>query len=315
MITHYHSQYKQRSDHYISMALSLVDLICLASFILLICVHRFVLADDPGRPGHRKTPDDPMARKEAPMFEITNTRKKSEEGCREAKSGDVVVVHYTGLLYDSNKKFDSSHDRKEPFEFRLGAGQVIPGWEKGIMGMCPGDARKLTIPPELAYGERGFADLIPPYSTLVFDVELLELKDALSDGLDDDEMSQHEHHHQHEHEADPDSFRAIDTDKNNEISWEEMETHMRFALEEDLKNGNSEETAEHVKTIISEIFQEDDVNKDGVITFDEFSHLTEPEHIEEEMYQQDKDQDMKRIVDEELDEIAGDPEKWEKQEL
>merc|ERR1712043_68427 len=163
----------------------------------------------------------------------------------------------------------------EPFEFKLGTGQVIPGWEKGVVGMCVGDKRQLTIPPDLAYGERGFADLIPPHSTLFFDVELLEIKDKLSDGLDEEAGTEFEDGPAHDHGVDPDSFQAIDADKNNEISWEEMEAYMKVALEEDVKNGNPEESKEHIKTIISEIFQEDDINKDGVISFDEYSHMTD----------------------------------------
>ena len=94
---------------------------------------------------------------------------------QEAAPGMTVTVHYTGTL-TNGKKFDSSVDRGEPFSFPLGAGRVIQGWEKGIAGMKIGGKRKLTIPPELAYGDRGFANLIPPGSTLIFEVELLGLR-------------------------------------------------------------------------------------------------------------------------------------------
>lgn len=93
----------------------------------------------------------------------------------EATQGKTVTVHYVGTLTDGSK-FDSSRDRGQGFSFRLGAGQVIKGWDQGVAGMKIGGVRKLTIPPELGYGDRGFPPVIPPGSTLLFEVELLSVK-------------------------------------------------------------------------------------------------------------------------------------------
>jgi FKBP-type peptidyl-prolyl cis-trans isomerase len=92
----------------------------------------------------------------------------------QAQKGQIVRVHYTGWL-TSGEKFDSSRDRDEPFEFVLGTGQVIAGWDLGVATMCVGDKVKLTIPHDLAYGEHGYPGCIPPRATLIFEVELLAI--------------------------------------------------------------------------------------------------------------------------------------------
>jgi len=118
-------------------------------------------------------------------FEITTglSAKILREGDGQvAQAGDNVVVHYTGWLYDEaaennrGNKFDSSVDRGEHFQFPLGAGRVIKGWDQGVEGMAIGEVRELTIAPEMGYGERGAGNVIPPGATLIFEVELFELQ-------------------------------------------------------------------------------------------------------------------------------------------
>lgn len=115
------------------------------------------------------------------MTELIKTDIKVGEGA-EATAGKLVLVHYTGWLYDEaapghkGRKFDSSHDRAEPFDFPLGAGHVIKGWDQGVEGMKVGGQRTLVIPAQLGYGARGAGGVIPPNATLVFDVELLAVR-------------------------------------------------------------------------------------------------------------------------------------------
>ena len=139
-----------------------------------------------GDPGQGEaTADTPSATSAAEEIEITPglTMKKLTNGYgRAAVAGDYASVHYTGWLYDENapdgrgNKFDSSVDRGQPFQFPLGAGRVIRGWDLGVVGMLIGEKRELRIAPELGYGNRGAGSAIPPGATLLFEVELLGLQ-------------------------------------------------------------------------------------------------------------------------------------------
>ena len=123
--------------------------------------------------------DAPMA--DTGITQLQKTDTKVGDGA-EARAGQMVRVHYSGWLYDASrpdkrgKKFDSSKDSNQPFDFTLGAQEVIPGWDEGVAGMKVGGTRILTIPPAMGYGARGAGGVIPPNATLVFEVDLLAVK-------------------------------------------------------------------------------------------------------------------------------------------
>ena len=112
------------------------------------------------------------------ITELIITDNKVGDG-REAEKGLTVTVHYTGWLYENGEKttkFDSSVDRREPFSFVLGVGQVIKGWDNGVTGMQVGGSRTIVIPSDMGYGSRGAGSVIPPNSDLIFEVELIEIQ-------------------------------------------------------------------------------------------------------------------------------------------
>ena len=121
----------------------------------------------------------PMA--DTGITQLQKTDTKVGDGA-EARAGQVVRVHYSGWLYDASRpdkrgeKFDSSKDSNQPFDFTLGAKEVIPGWDEGVAGMKVGGTRILTIPPAMGYGARGAGGVIPPNATLVFEVDLIGVK-------------------------------------------------------------------------------------------------------------------------------------------
>ena len=112
---------------------------------------------------------------EQPPSELVIEDVEVGEGA-EASSGQTVEVHYAGNAWSTRSQFDASWDRGDSFSFKLGAGEVIPGWDQGVAGMKVGGQRTLTIPPEMGYGARGAGGVIPPNATLLFDVELLDVK-------------------------------------------------------------------------------------------------------------------------------------------
>ncbi|KAK8775290.1 hypothetical protein V5799_031365 [Amblyomma americanum] len=179
---------------------------------------------------------------------------KSSESCdRKSKKGDVLSMHYTGTLLDG-KEFDSSRSRGEPFRFQIGVGQVIKGWDQGLLDMCVGDKRKLTVPPALGYGEQGAGDRIPPGSTLVFDTELTKIEDG---------------------PPPVNVFKQIDADQDDQLTREEISKYLKEQLPAAQAAGLKD--LPDTDKMVEEIFQHEDRDRDGVISKEEFSG---PKHDE-----------------------------------
>jgi len=181
------------------------------------------------------------------------------DGCEpKSKANDMLTMHYTGKLVDGTK-FDSSHDRDQPFTFQLGVGQVIKGWDLGLTKMCVGEKRKLTIPADLAYGDRGAGNVIPGGATLVFDVELLNVGDQAPT---------------------TNVFKEIDQDRDKQLSRDEVSEYLKkqMAAAEGAEGGDDikQMMSDHEK-LVEEIFQHEDKDKNGFISHDEFSG---PKHDE-----------------------------------
>jgi len=181
------------------------------------------------------------------------------DGCEpKSKVNDMLTMHYTGKLVDGTK-FDSSHDRDQPFTFQLGVGQVIKGWDLGLTKMCVGEKRRLTIPANLAYGDRGAGNVIPGGATLVFDVELLNVGDQAPT---------------------TNVFKEIDQDQDKQLSRDEVSEYLKkqMAAAEGAEGGDDikQMMSDHEK-LVEEIFQHEDKDKNGFISHDEF---TGPKHDE-----------------------------------
>lgn len=178
----------------------------------------------------------------------------------EAKNGNSLSMHYTGTLEDGTK-FDSSLDRNEPFTFQIGVGQVIKGWEEGVLGMCVGEKRKLIVPPALGYGDQGAGDVIPGGATLHFDIELLKVEEG---------------------PAPVNVFKQIDVDGDQQLSREELSGYLKTQVEAmKAAGGEQAEQANQMlddqDKLVEEIFSHEDNDKDGYISHEEFSG---PKHDE-----------------------------------
>ncbi|KAF0292235.1 Peptidyl-prolyl cis-trans isomerase FKBP7 [Amphibalanus amphitrite] len=183
---------------------------------------------------------------------------KPDECEKLSKNGDMLSMDYTGTLEDGTK-FDSSVDRKQPFNFQLGVGQVIKGWDQGLLDMCVGERRKLIVPPSLGYGEQGAGEVIPGGATLHFEVELLSINEA---------------------PPPQNVFKMVDADNDQMISREEIQAYLTQQLEQqkgEMPDGEMEEMLQNQDKLIEEIFQHEDADKDGFISHEEFSG---PKHDE-----------------------------------
>jgi len=162
------------------------------------------------------------------------------DDAEKVKKGDQLKMHYTGTIDKSSKtgepgkKFDSSRDRGEPFDVQIGVGQVIAGWDKGIVGLCKGAKATLVIPPDMGYGENGAGGDIPGGATLNFDVEVVDITEA---------------------SPEPNLFKELDTDGDKKLTKDEVLEHFKKQGQNELPEG---------------LWEEEDKNGDGHIDWDEF---------------------------------------------
>lgn len=172
------------------------------------------------------------------------------EDCkRKSEKGDILQMHYKGTLASDGTEFDSSYGREKPFFFTLGVGEVIKGWDEGLTNMCVGEKRKLTVPPELGYGEKGAGDTIPGDATLIFEVELLEMRDGMNP---------------------TNVFKDIDRDGDEQLSQDEVRLMLVERITWDKKFGQHLSTPEVFNKTLKMIISEHDHDQNGFISFEEF---------------------------------------------
>ncbi|XP_055809518.1 uncharacterized protein LOC129879813 [Solanum dulcamara] len=173
---------------------------------------------------------------------------KPDDCPRKAKLTDVLTLHYKGTL-ENGEVFDSSYERNEPFSFQLGIGQVIRGWDKGLLDICEGEKRKLVIPPNLAYGDAAH-DKIPAKSTLIFEVECLKVEDG----------------------PNPiNVFKEIDSDQDGKLSRHEVGEFLKRQLSQAYSQPGAQQDMQDHGSMLDEVFKHEDKDNDGYITRDEFS--------------------------------------------
>jgi len=190
---------------------------------------------------------------EKPKVEVLYVPKNCK---RKSAKGDLLVVHYTGWLAKSGKKFDTTVDvrrRYAPFEFVVGTGYVIKGWDLGLMDMCPGEKRRLTVSPAIGYGKKGLRGVIPANSTLIFLVDLLDMRHAAPNY------------------APMDLFTSLDKNNDKILSRDEVSHYVDYQARMYRNKNAPKMTAEEHEKMLDEIMKKEDKNGDGVIQHSEFS--------------------------------------------
>jgi len=190
---------------------------------------------------------------EKPKVEVLYVPKNCK---RKSTKGDLLVVHYTGWLAKSGKKFDTTVDvrrRYAPFEFVVGTGYVIKGWDLGLMDMCPGEKRRLTVPSVLGYGKKGLRGIIPANSTLIFLVDLLDMRHAAPNY------------------APMDLFTSLDKNNDKLLTRDEVSHYVDYQIRMYRNKNAPKVTPEEHEKMIDDIMVKEDKNGDGVIQHSEFS--------------------------------------------
>jgi len=197
--------------------------------------------------------EEKNASDEKPKVEVLYVPKNCK---RKSAKGDLLVVHYTGWLAKSGRKFDTTVDvrrRYAPFEFVVGTGYVIKGWDIGLMDMCPGEKRRLTVPPSLGYGKKGLRGIIPPNATLIFLIDMLDMRHAAPNY------------------APMDLFSSLDKDNDKTLSREEVSHYVDYQVKMYRNKNAPKLTPEEKEKMVDDIMQKEDKNGDGVIQHSEFS--------------------------------------------
>jgi len=193
-----------------------------------------------------------------PKIEVLYTPKHCR---RKSVNGDLMVVHYTGWLKKSGKKFDTTVDvrrRYTPFEFVLGTGYVVRGWELGLLDMCPGEKRRLEVPAELGYGAKGLRGIIPANATLTFLVDLLDLRRATPNY------------------APIDLFTSLDKDGDAHLSRDEISQYVKYQSKMYRNKNAPPPNDEEHEQMVDDIMLKEDKDKDGKISHKEFSGPKSP---------------------------------------